>query len=141
MPRDLHLSGIDGGSGLYWAGYVNEFASGFQATINHFMKVLLTVKGSNPFAPSEGTAFAELPGSNMGNRMDLVRSIIVEAVKDAETSVKRNQAKEPLLATERLRSASIESLTAVGQDGFTVHVKLENQAGQRLLTLLPHVSL
>jgi hypothetical protein len=141
MPRDIHITGVEGGSGLYWVALANAVAEDFQATMNQYMKVLLTIKGSDPFAPGTGTAFADLPGSNMGGRLDLVQQITVEAIKDAELTIKRNQARQPLASKARLRSAVLKSFQPIGADGFEVYILLENQAGQRMLTLLPHVSL
>ena len=141
MAKDIHITGIEGGSGLYWVGIGNYAAEGFQAAIDQYMKLLLTSKGSNPFDTSEGTAFADLPGSNMGGRLDLVKQIVVEAIKDAEKQLKRSQLRQPLSTSERLKSAALQSFASIDSTGFEVAILLENVAGQRLLTLLPHVSL
>lgn len=141
MSNDIHVTGIEGGSGLYWAGLSNTTASGFQATIDQYMKVLMTVKGSDPFDRTRGTAFAELPGSNMGGRMDLVKQIVAESVKDAETAIRNGQARAVVPKNARLRSAVLQYFTAIDATSFEAAILLENVAGERLATLLPHVSL
>lgn len=138
---DIHISGIEGGSSRYICGFVNQRAEGFQITMDAYMRCLLTPLGSNPFDPNYGTRFAELPGSNMGGRLDLVRSITFESVENAASTIKRYQRTNNLPSSERLLSAAVSTYNEVGTSGIEVSVIIKNQAGQRMLAVLPHVEL
>lgn len=139
---DLHITGIEGGSALYVVGLdVNNKAESFQATMDAYMKCLLTRRGSDPFDPSYGTKFAELPGSNYGGRLDEASAITSESVKNAEVQIKKYQNSQSLSRTERLASATLTSFQEYGSDGFVCTIALKNQSGQKYTAILPLIEL
>ena len=139
--KDIHISGIEGGSGRFIAGFVNTPAGGFQITMNMFMKALLTDLTSDPFDRTYGSAFSELPGSNLGGRMDIVRSMVFDSVANVTTKIMDYQLGIDAPRSQRLSNARVTSLEEVEGPGFIVYVLLTNAAGVSMVSVLPHVEL
>ena len=101
-----------------------------------FLKCLLTPKGSDLMDSEYGTIFPDLINSNYGDINDVLGQIRM-AVSDCADQVKALDESAGLPSRERLSSATITKSQATDTDGVDVYVTLTNQAGERLVTLLP----
>lgn len=110
---------------------------GFQMLINHWVKCMLTSRGSDPTNLSYGTNFVKLVGSNLS--IADARDVTAVSIDQCNEQIQSNQKDDSTLTeTERLASAEItnfvENPTA---PGFQVYVEIKNQANERLVLNLP----
>lgn len=104
---------------------------GPQSLVNRWVKTLMTLKGSDPLAPSYGTAFPNLVGANISDVTSEVKDVLVLSMDDASAQVRQQDIAGLYSDDERLQSAILYDFTPT-EDGFAVWVEIRNMAGQIL---------
>lgn len=112
--------------------------SGFQKTINKWIKALLTERGTDVLDREYGTDFVRLIGSNVTSQSD-IQTIIEDSVNKATDDVKRHQRQyPPENDNEAFSDAVIQSIVfSSDSTRIDVAVLIENVAGTTLRTLIP----
>jgi len=105
---------------------------------NRFLKCLFTRKGSDPGDLEHGTDYPNLRYANFTSGSD-VRAIILDCVDDAADQLRAIDRRTATLdADERLRDATLLSLTETAPGIFEVWVQLTNVNGVRTPVLVPY---
>lgn len=112
--------------------------SGFQKTVNKWLKILLTEEGSDYLNKSLGTRFSLLFESNISNPND-VSQVVIGAVDKATQDVLRVQQNDNTLEIDEiLVSTRIVSLEFSRLESrVSVKIDLKNAAGQVLTAQIP----
>lgn len=113
---------------------------GPQSLVNRWVKTLMTPKGSDPLRASYGTAFGNLPGSNISGKSPDVADVVNMAIQDANEQVMQQDIAGLYPDNERLLSAELITIEiSEAGDGFNVWVRINNVAGEvitfRLITV------
>lgn len=113
---------------------------GPQSLVNRWVKTLMTPKGSDPLYTSEGTAFGNLPGSNITNVSNDLSDAVNLAIQDANDQVHQQDIAGLFPDNERLLNAELLNFQPNSSgDGFNVWIRIRNVAGEsitfRLITV------
>jgi len=113
-------------------GYASALkVRGPQALVNRWVKVFMTPKGSDPLYPAEGTAFGNLPGSNITRISDDLQDMVSIAMDDASNQVREQDVAGLYDADEQLQSAELLRFETVA-DGIAVWIIIKNMAEESL---------
>lgn len=126
------------GGVMAFGGDQQTFVTGFQKTIQMWLKALLTEEGSDVYDREYGTPFVRLIGSNVTSRSD-VQLVVEQSIRKATEDVQRYQeAYPPDSDDEVLEDATIQSIV-FSDDGTRVDISvfLENRSGRVLQVLIP----
>lgn len=113
---------------------------GIQKLANHWLKIFLTPKGSNPIRKNEGTDFFNLIGSNVDPN-DTLEGVVLLQIEDATNQLKDIQARSPWRDTdERLANVNLLLFNQLSVDAIEFWVEIVNVAGTRLPILIPYAT-
>ena len=101
-----------------------------------WVKRFMTPKGSDPIEPNSGTEFPLLIGANLEDIED-ARDVVLLAVEDCNQQVMQAQGKYTLDDDEILSTAALTKFEAVGVDGFSAWVDIQNVVGQSITVRVP----
>jgi len=114
--------------------------TGLQKVAQHFLRVLLSSKGSDPFYPKKGTLFPSVQvGSNITSNNSELISDIVEAVEDASQQVKTMLNNEGADLESALDSVKVLGVTPT-EEGWILVLYMLTLAGEGAEISLPSPS-
>lgn len=96
---------------------------GIEKLARLYIKALITLKGSNLDDAGYGTKLAEIAGSTTDKEGHIVRSKVVDAVRDAVNWFKNMQLNHPVDAAEMLKEVKILDISYDVQTG-QVNIRL-----------------
>lgn len=106
---------------------------GPQALVNRWVKTLMTPKGSDPLRATSGTAFGNLPGSNISEVTTDLNDVVNLAIQDANEQVMEQDIQGLYPDNERLLNAELlDFIPNATGDGFDVWVRITNVAGEQV---------
>ena len=107
---------------------------GPQALVNRWVKTLMTPRGSDPLYTSEGTAFWNLPGSNITDVSNDLSDAVNLSIQDANDQVHQQDIAGLFPDNERLLNAELLNFQPNSSgDGFDVWVRIRNVAGESII--------
>lgn len=109
-------------------------AKGLLALRNRWVKTLMTPKGTDPLYPERGTAFGNLPGSNITRVTTDLQDLTAQAIDEASDQVREQDINGLYDSDEQLLSATLIQYTE-SEDGIEVWVLIKNMAGDSLAAL------
>jgi hypothetical protein len=121
-------------------GTPSKKVAGIEKLAGIFLKKLFTVRGSNPLDIYEGTEFATLVGSNIGDEENAI-VITQSAIEDAVEQIKEEQVNQTLPDDEVLSSAKLLNFVFTSGDRIDVYIDLLSVAGSRATIKAPTVEL
>ena len=104
---------------------------GPQALVNRWAKTFMTPKGSDPLYPEQGTAFGNLPGSNITRVGDDLQDLVSIAIDEASRQVREQDVEGLYDLDEQLQSATLLRFEQLA-DGIEVWVLIKNMAEESL---------
>ena len=117
-------------------GQTPRSITGVQKVSQTFAKVLMTVRGSDPFNPNLGTTFLENAlNGNFGRNQTEANILISDAVSDAEYQVKSLLSGGDDLASQ-LREARLINLKVIDQ-GVVLEVRIVTEEGDQANVAIP----
>jgi hypothetical protein len=104
---------------------------GPQALVNRWAKTFMTPRGSDPLYPEQGTAFGNLPGSNITRVNDDLQDLVAIAIDDASAQVREQDIQGLYDLDEQLQSATLLTFEQ-SADGIEVWILIKNMAEESL---------
>ena len=124
---------------VYGFGFVSAVGvRGPQKLINRWVKCFMTSQGSDPYAPTYGTGFPDLIGSNIQSTADII-DVVSLAIQDCNEQIRAFETPNLTPTDERLGSATILQILEDG-GGFQLWIGITNAAGLQTPVLLPSTS-
>lgn len=141
MPTDLLLRIVNPGEQQLRKVFVFAGAlpcQGVQTVANRFLKAFLTLKGSDPYAPTDGTELTRRQYRIDGDDPELLQVEVLEYIQDAVDQVKAYDALAPArVASERMGLVNLLDLNVTAA-GLELWVEVVALSGERLKTIVPY---
>lgn len=140
MSYDIHYQGTEGADTKpITFGYTATISvRGVQKMINRWVKCLLTPRGSDPFAPAEGTGYTALIGINVADTRDLVDALNI-ILQDCDDQMRGWDRKNLPAADEIFGSSKLQQVIDLGGGRYDIWVLVQNAARQGRYVQLPTV--
>ena len=110
-------------------GLSSKQSTGIEKVIQKVIKVLLTTKGSDLHNLELGEGLQDLVGRAYPSFGELSADVSL-AIQGAESSIKEVESRTDLVASEKLDSITITSISPLFKDGISIQLSITNMAGE-----------
>jgi hypothetical protein len=124
------------GYATFTFGTLSKKTTGLVKSVNRFMKILLTRKGTDPFNLQGGTLFDEL--SDMGgDTIEVLGTFAAEQISECLSQVQKIQSTKSLPLDENLVNVTLTNVVQLSNDKVAFYIKFLAESGANTTVKLP----